>query len=116
MSASLISTCQKSNIIDMRKLNSLAEGNLELQQLLIATAETFVFEQGQIEADGSSLLQASRAKRGKSGSSKEATGEDEAAPAQIEVPDGIELRRGLRVFRGWGQSMSFDIDLSVARD
>ena len=111
MSASLISTFKKSNITKMKKLTSLAKGNLELQHLLIATVETFVFEQGQIEADGSSLLQASRAKRRKSGSSKEATGEDEAALAQIEVPHGIELRRGLRVFRGWGQRMSLDLIL-----
>ena len=114
MSASLISTFRNSNITNMKKLTSLAEGNLELQHLLIATVETFVFEQGQIEADGSSLLQASRAKRRKSGSSKEATGEDESAPAQIEVPHGIELRRGLRVFRGWGQRMSLDLILLCA--
>lgn len=99
----LVSQLKRSMAANLKKLTGMCESDLELQQLLIGTAENYVAEKQKLAETGTSLLEASRAKRRKGGRA-EADAADDDAP--VSIPPGIMLRRGLRVFRGWGNKLA----------
>ena len=110
----LMNNYKKSMTANMKELNRLAEGDLEMQQLLLNAANNFVGERKNILDAGSSLhAQAQTKKRRLSGGA--ATAADAAAgsaehgpdyePPPTIAEDAPPLRRGLRVYRGWGPKM-----------
>ena len=71
----LMNNYKKSMTTNMKELNRLAEGDLEMQQLLLNAANNFVDERQKILESGSSLHeQAQTKKRRTSGASAAAAG------------------------------------------
>lgn len=102
----LVSQLKRSMAANLKNVTGMCESDLELQQLLIGTAENYVAEKQKLAETGTSLLEASRAKRRKGGRA-EADAADDDAP--VSIPPGIMLRRGLRVFRGWGNKLALEL-------
>ena len=95
---------------NLGKLRGLAEHSLEMQQLLIQTAESYLVDKRKIEPSGSSLHQQSQAKRRRSRTESADTIEDpNNLPAVLVLPEGIVLRRGLHVFSAWGQRICAEL-------
>ena len=109
----LMNNYKKSMTANMKELNRLAEGDLEMQQLLLNAANNFVDERQKVLESGSSLHEQAQAKKRRtSGASAAAAAADAGAGAGDHGPDyeppptiaadAPPLRRGLRVYRGWG--------------
>lgn len=118
----LVSQFRRSMAANLKKLTKMCEADLELQQLLIGAAENYVAEKQRLADSGQSLLEASRAKRRKTsaGAGGEGEAEEEEEEAPIAIPAGVMLRRGLRVFKGWGVKLCQDffgyIEPTVRKD
>lgn len=84
---------------NMKRLTEMASGSLEMQQLLIQTGEKYIAEKQALEDTGSTLYAASQAKR-----RKKVTSHSQNDPHDI--PSGIPMRRGLNVYRNWGQKLA----------
>ena len=88
---------------NLGKLQGLAQHSVEMQHVLIRTAETYLVEERKIEPSGSSLHQESQAKRPRSRSESADTikGPNNLLAVSV-IPEGIVLRKALHFFRGWG--------------
>lgn len=105
--AQLIAAYKKSSTANFKKLQELAEGPLESQQLLIRTAEQYQEQKCKIEATGSSMLAESKVKKRRPGKTAEAEGS--IALPKLVVPEGVELRRGLKIFKGWDNKLALEL-------
>lgn len=99
----LMKQFKSSQAANMKRLLSLAEDSLEMQQLLIQTAESYMAEKKKIEQGGQTLLQACRQKKQRTPT----TATDEASSAL--PPEGVVLRRGVRVYAGWGAKLVMEL-------
>ena len=90
----LMNNYKKSMTANMKELNRLAEGDLEMQQLLLNAANNFVDERKKIVDSGSSLHeQAQTKKRRTSGASAAAAAAHRASSAVSHLEGGGEERR-----------------------
>lgn len=104
MANQMLGEFKKAMTKNMKRLNEMAQGSLEMQQLLLQTGERYIAETKAFEDDGQTLFAASQSKKRR----KSAAGASVDAPPSMDIPEGIMMRRGLRVYRNWGQKMCAD--------
>lgn len=104
MANQMLGEFKKAMTKNMKRLNAMARGPLEMQQLLLQTGERYIAEKKTLEDDGQTLFAASQSKKRR----KSAAGASADAPPSRDIPEGILMRRGLRIYRNWGQKMCAD--------